>query len=83
MKTCRFCKKQSATLLKYGPRHYAHARCGLDAQGEAFLDHFTDWQLSRFPYLIAKEYGLRRRIEDAYRRQNENAAAPPGRRRTS
>lgn len=79
MNTCRFCKKSddAGRLVKYGPRHYAHARCGLDAQGVAFLDNLTDWQVSTFPYLVAKEYGLGERVEAAYARQEQQRKAQP------
>jgi hypothetical protein len=68
---CRFCKEYGESLVKYGTRHYAHARCGLEAQGEAFLDNLTDWQLSQFPYLVAKDFGFAERVEAAYYRQQE------------
>lgn len=72
-RTCRFCKVSDRDLVKYGTRHYAHARCGLDYQGKAFLDNLTDWQVSRFPYLLAVEFGLGDRVEAAYRRHNPDA----------
>jgi len=69
MNTCRFCKEQTTDhLIKYGVRHYAHARCGLKAQGAAFLDNLTDWQCGQFPYFVAKEFGLEGVIETRYAR---------------
>ena len=69
MNTCRFCKEQtSASLIKYGVRHYAHAECGLKAQGPAFLDNLHDWQCGQFPYFIAKKYGLEKVIEERFAR---------------
>ena len=62
MSTCRFCKKDedegNYPLVKYGVRHYAHADCGLKAQGARFFDNLTDWQCTQFPYLAAKKAGL-------------------------
>lgn len=61
MSTCRFCKlpEQRAKLIKYGVRHYAHAKCGFDAKGKAFIDALTDWQCySQMPYRAAVEAGF-------------------------
>lgn len=58
LRTYRFCKKQTDNLIKYNTRHYAHAACGLKAQGPAFLDNLTDWQCTRFPYFPAKDAGV-------------------------
>jgi hypothetical protein len=59
MNTCRFCKEQTddSHLVKYGVRHYAHAKCGLEAKGVAFLDDLTDWQCTQFPYYAAVKAG--------------------------
>jgi hypothetical protein len=70
--TCRFCKRQEPTynrewgrtnLWKYGVRHYAHAECGMRAQGAGFFDHFDAQRLKAFPYLIVVELGLRDEFE--------------------
>jgi hypothetical protein len=59
MNTCRFCKNHDQDqLVKYGVRHYAHAKCGLKAMGAAFFDRLTPWQATQFPYFAAKDAGL-------------------------
>lgn len=63
MSTCRFCRGQEGSMVKYGVRHYAHGRCGLQAQGEAFFDNLTDWQCTQFPYFAAKDFGLEKVLE--------------------
>ena len=63
MMICRFCKKHHTEdhkykhLFVYGPRHNAHADCGLKAKGSDFLHMIGRWQLLRFPYLAAEEAG--------------------------
>jgi hypothetical protein len=75
---CRFCKKSedSSRLLKYEVRHYAHAKCGLAAQGVAFLDHFTDWQCTQFPYFAALGHGVET-LAELMRRCDKYAAENP------
>lgn len=69
-RVCRFCKGDEGTLLKYSVRHYAHAQCGLEARGGAFLDNFTDWQLAcQFPYLVAKRFGVEGILDAAAKRE--------------
>lgn len=60
MNTCRFCGgcESHNDLIKYGVRHYAHAKCGLQAKGAAFFDSLHDWQIRNFPYFAAKDAGL-------------------------
>lgn len=61
MNTCRFCKgftEERYPLVKYGVRHYAHADCGLKNLGEKFLDKLSRFQISKFPYRAAQEFGL-------------------------
>lgn len=58
MNTCRFCKGYGDDLVKYGVRHYAHAKCALEAKGAAFFDYLTDWQCTRFPVIAAKRAGV-------------------------
>jgi len=78
MNVCRFCKMDGASLIHYAVRHYAHADCGLKAQGADFLDNLTDWQCTRFPLRAAKRAGVldilvRRceRYEESERRDRE------------
>jgi hypothetical protein len=64
MSTCRFCKEDSGTLLKYEVRHYAHAKCLLDAKGAAAFDYFLPWQLeNQWPYLPIVKAGLVKEFE--------------------
>lgn len=59
IRVCRFCKasEDSSRFVKYGVRHYAHAACGLKAQGVAFFDNLTDWRCTQFPYEAARDAG--------------------------
>jgi hypothetical protein len=54
--TCRFCKKLIDQGVKYGPRHYAHFECYLDAGKR--LDDLTKFQISQFPFRVIKDRGL-------------------------
>lgn len=54
--TCRFCKKFDDNLIAYGPRHYAHPACYLDA-GKKLLA-LRPYQVGQFPYKLLKERGL-------------------------
>lgn len=58
MAVCRLCKAHAreAELLKYGTRHYAHAKCWL-AAGRS-IDDLQDWQIRGIPALLLKRYGL-------------------------
>lgn len=59
MNTCRFCKEYGNNLLKYEVRHYAHAKCLLDAKGARAFDYFSRWQLERqWPFIPVVEAGL-------------------------
>jgi hypothetical protein len=59
MSTCRFCKgSDEHMMVKYEVRHYAHAKCGLEAKGVAFFAYLTDWQCyAQFPYMAAVDAG--------------------------
>ena len=59
-RTCRFCRVSTNEdgLIKYGVRHYAHPKCGLQREGGKFFDRLTLWQLTRFPALVAADFGL-------------------------
>ena len=63
MATCRICKKycDEEKMVKYGPRHYAHHRCYLDA-GKPLSD-LPAWKVRQFPYLLLKERGLLAEVE--------------------
>ncbi len=60
MNTCRFCKEVSfhpdRDGVRYGPRHFAHFACYLDA-GKS-LDDLHDWQVGKFPYRLLIDRGL-------------------------
>jgi hypothetical protein len=60
MSTCRVCKQpeRDAALIKYGVRHYAHPRCALAKWGARFFLRLTPWQCTRFPYFVAREFGV-------------------------
>lgn len=74
MNTCRFCKTSGEPLIKYGVRHYAHARCMLTVWGADTWDRLHLWQLENFPFRIAQRAGLGQSLADAIAaRQNENA----------
>ena len=63
MNTCRLCKKdRNRSLVKYGPRHYAHADCALDKWGASFFDRLALCPLENLPYMLIHERGL----HDAY-----------------
>lgn len=71
MNTCRICGswflEGRGPMIKYGPRHYAHADCALKKWGNKFFDKLTPWQLENFPALVASRFDLlaelRQRIE--------------------
>ena len=70
MSTCRVCGEYTehgplGPMIKYGVRHYAHATCAMNKWGIRFFDRLTDWQVTKFPYLIAKRYGYHKCIEQA------------------
>ena len=58
--TCRMCGEcePESRLVRYGPRHCAHPRCFLKKKGVVGLRSLRDWQLERFPALVAQEFGL-------------------------
>lgn len=64
-RTCRFCKRMETSLLKYGVRQYAHGNCLLAAKGTETFDLLPLAELNRFPYFVAKEYGLLAALESA------------------
>lgn len=56
--TCRFCGKwegDSARMVKYGVRHYAHHACYLDRKS---LHDLHPWQIEQFPFKLLRERGL-------------------------
>lgn len=54
--TCRFCDDRNQSMVKYGPRHYAHFKCYLDAGKK--IEDLSPWQIRLFPYFLLKERGL-------------------------
>lgn len=68
---CRFCGENDEDLVKYGVRHYAHAKCGLAREGVKFLDRLPLAELESFPALAAFDVGLfdvlREKIDTARR----------------
>ena len=74
MSTCRFCQGQEGSMVKYSIRHYAHAACGLQAQGAAFFENLTDWQCTQFPYLAAKKAGFEKVLEQRCARYHATQA---------
>lgn len=71
MQTCQFCEKFSRSgrtsgrpvtrysgRVKYGPRHYAHFDCFLNAKGIEGLGLLRAWQIGQFPALLVRERGL-------------------------
>jgi hypothetical protein len=55
--TCRFCDNwRDQGMVKYGPRHYAHFKCYLDAGKK--LDDLPAWMVGEFPFFLLKERGL-------------------------
>ena len=61
--TCRFCKgiQWYYQGVKYGPRHYAHFACYLDA-GKSLSD-LHKHQIEGFPFRLIKERGLMDEVE--------------------
>jgi hypothetical protein len=58
MSTCRFCKDYSGEMFRYGPRHNAHAKCGLDRFSADFIDKLHPHQVGQLPFMLLKERGL-------------------------
>lgn len=58
--TCRLCNQSDAStnLVKYGTRHYAHARCALTRWGAAFFGRLSLFALEQFPAIAAAEAGV-------------------------
>jgi hypothetical protein len=71
MATCRVCGKGEEAVatkggfVRYGPRHYAHASCGLEKHGAAFFERLALWPLERFPALFAYRAGLLEELKQA------------------
>ncbi len=66
MNTCRICHEVSFhpenTMLRYGPRHWAHFACYLKA-GKP-LDSLSTFTLGRFPFRAVKTAGLESYFEN-------------------
>lgn len=58
MSTCRFCKGYGGDMFRYGPRHNAHAECGLDRFGAEFIDKLPPAQVGQLPYKALQDRGL-------------------------
>ena len=70
LNTCRFCKKAGYEphrygMLKYGPRHWAHADCALKKHGGNFFAKLTPYQLSVFPAFAAINASLGEELRQA------------------
>lgn len=77
--TCQFCEKFNGHSgkssgrkqpkyngkVKYGPRHYAHFECFLDAKGIEALGKLHGWQINQFPALLIKERGIENEVKQA------------------
>ena len=65
MNTCRLCKdyRNTAPLFKYGVRHYAHAKCGMEKFGAEFFDKLPAHMLGQLPYFAVKDAGLLPELE--------------------
>ena len=55
---CRFCKGWEGHMVKYGPRHHAHAGCLIDRKGVTILNSLQSWQLRNIPWLTLKNRGI-------------------------
>lgn len=79
--TCQFCEKFSSSgkssgrkppkyegKIKYGPRHYAHFECFLDAKGVDALRLLHDWQIAQLPWMLIKERGIENEVKAAIAR---------------
>ena len=71
MSTCRICKSSDGPLIKYGVRHYAHAACGLNKFGATFFDRLSDWQLDKFPAIVAIRAGMFNTLVEKARSRRE------------
>lgn len=71
LNTCRLCRRTSYDrhrypLIKYGPRHYAHADCGLRKWGKDFFVKLPRHELEAFPALAAADAGLLDHLFELY-----------------
>jgi hypothetical protein len=76
MNTCRLCggwkeNNGNGVVLRYGPRHYAHARCGLDRWKAEFFTRLSSNELARFPFLFALDAGLLDELKAEYERRGK------------
>ena len=68
--TCRFCgdwEKDSARLVQYGTRHYAHHACYLDA-GKTLAELKYRSEVGAFPWKLLRERGLMAEAERILKR---------------
>ena len=70
LRTCRKCRQTDWTekLLYLGKRYYIHPKCGLEKWGADLFDRLPDWQLKRFPPLLAIDAGLEKELRAAIER---------------
>ncbi len=71
--TCRVCskctyEKHRYGMVKFGPRHWAHADCGLQRYGVKFLDKLSPHQIASFPFMAAQDAGM---LDDLVRLHKE------------
>lgn len=57
---CQFCRSNEVRgrLLWYGPRHYAHTRCFLQAKGTEALLALPPGKLQNAEARVLQEYGI-------------------------
>ena len=77
MNACRLCtpapiRSKYGAPFKYGPRHYAHAECGLRKWGAEFFDKLSAAQLGDFPYFAAVEFGVTAELTERSARRRKH-----------
>ena len=80
MSTCRFCKdyresRETGPLVRYGTRHYAHLRCGIEKRGSLFLGGVPQYQLEQLPYFLLKDLGMLDYVQETIKRRKVEEAA--------
>ena len=66
---CRLCHRwecsvETGPMLKYGVRHYAHARCGFVRWGVDWFNKQPRWVMEQFPYFTAKALGIEKYLRE-------------------
>lgn len=79
LETCRFCGMSNyernhpaakSQIVRYGVRHNAHLKCGIERKGAApFLTMLPTWVLQNLPYFEVIDLGIEsQRIAELERR---------------